>query len=185
MRAHLFIGAMAITVIAAACSGDVATPPAPTTAPVAATATDGGRPATSLVPVPPTVSATVAPLTTPASDDVPTAAATWPAGSVTCGELEGEVPVGVDDSGADLMTGLVRFSWGDGESGTIQFLDDPTCTMESDAWRFLLRQNLDADLLYRTGVLCDAVAALESASPAPANLATMLAVFDRAEHLCR
>lgn len=175
MRVNRVIGVAAIAFSAAACSGG----PSPTQAP-------GTAPATTVVSRPTTsgVSTTsTAPLTMP-PDSVSPPPSSWLAGSVTCAELEGAVPIGVDDSSADLATGIVWFSWGDGESATIQVLDDPTCKVESDAWRFLLRQNIDADLLYRTGVLCDAVEALESASPPPANLETVLTALDRSRELC-
>ncbi len=101
----------------------------------------------------------------------------WPPGTVTCADLEGNVPVGVDDTGNPLP-GLLEFRWGDGLAESVQFADDATCTEESDAWRFLIRPNLDVLFSGSDPTNCELFQALRSADEPPANLDTVLAVAD-------
>lgn len=141
----------------------------------------------------PPTAATAASTTVPLSTAMPTTTTTttmarsgaWPAGSITCAELEGNVPVGIDDSDANLDTGLLTFHWGAAESATVQFLDDPTCTRDSDAWRFVIGHNLEPELLHRLGRLCDFYAALTGASLEGANVAALVEYLAAAQELCR
>lgn len=111
-------------------------------------------------------------------------AVTWPGGTATCQELEGNVPDGVDDFNLSLEDGLLVFNWGDGQAAILQVLNDPSCTPVSDAWVFLIAPNLDPTLLYRNGNLCDFYRDLQTMSPPPANLETVLEALTAAEDLC-
>ena len=125
------------------------------------------------------------PLTVQPSEDV---TSDWPAGTVTCAELEGDFPLGVDDHGIYLDRGLVSYYRTAGadsvEEVFIQFLDDPTCTVESEAWTGMIRHLLDAESLYRSGHLCDFYLSLQETDPPPANLETVLDQLEDAEQLC-
>lgn len=140
----------------------------------------------------PPTAATAASTTVPLSTAMPTTTITtvarsgaWPAGTITCAELEGTVPVGIDDSDANLDTGLLTFHWGAAQSATVQFLDDPTCTRDSDAWRFVIGHNLEPELLHRLGRLCDFYAALTGTSLEGANVAALVEYLAAAQELCR
>jgi len=113
----------------------------------------------------------------------PTAFA-WPEGTATCQELEGNVPDGVDDFNLSLEDGLLVFRWGDGRAAILQVLNDSSCTADSEAWVFLIAPNLDPALLYRNGHLCDFYRDLQTMSPTPANLETVLEALAAAEDLC-
>ncbi len=112
----------------------------------------------------------------------------WPAGTVTCAELEGNFPSGVDDHRLVLDQGLVSYDRSDGagsvEEVFIQFLDDPTCTVDSDAWMFLIGGLLNGESLYLGGGLCDFYRRVQEADPPPANLDAVLEQLADAERLC-
>lgn len=94
------------------------------------------------------------------------------------------MPVGVDDSTVALEEGTLQLRWGDGQEMTLQFLDDGSCTLDSDAWVFLIGPNLQPATLYRSGVLCDFHETVAGLDPPPANRGTILAALAQAEDLC-
>ncbi len=104
-------------------------------------------------------------------------ARTWPAGSTTCAELQSNVPVAVDDFGVSLDNGLLTYRWtdesGNNAEGTIQVYDDPTCAVDTDAWRFLISTGLDVEQLDRNGSVCSLIEALTVDDP-PANSQVVL-----------
>lgn len=103
----------------------------------------------------------------------------WPAGTVTCAELEGNFPNGVDDHAVFIDQGIVTFyDQPVGAEQTIQFMDDPTCTIESEAWEFMIGYLLDP------AALCDWHHQLPALEPRPKNLATVLTHLADAERLC-
>ena len=108
-----------------------------------------------------------------------------PVGTVTCAEIESDFPVGVDDHGLFLAEGIITY-WQQpaGEEELIQFMDDPTCTADSEAWKYMIGYLLDPEALYGSGLLCDFYRALPGYYPPPANLETVLAQLAAAEQLC-
>lgn len=109
----------------------------------------------------------------------------WPAGTVTCEELEGNFPNGVDDHRVDLDQGIVTFyDQPVGSEQTIQFMDDPTCTTGSEAWKFMIGYLLDPDRLYTSGGLCDWYSQLLLFEPPPANLQSVKVHLTDAAQLC-
>lgn len=109
----------------------------------------------------------------------------WPAGTVTCAELEEDFPTGADDHGIDLDQGVFTFYRGPAQiEETIQSLDDPTCAAGSTAWDFMIRQVIDLDALYRVGTLCDFHQRLNMPGPQPANFETVAAHLAVAAALC-
>ena len=112
-------------------------------------------------------------------------AARWPAGTMTCVELEGNFPNGVDDHRVDLGQGIVTFyDQPVGAEQTIQFMDDPTCTTGSEAWKFMIGYLLDPDRLYTSGGLCDWYSQLLLFEPPPANVQTVENHLADAAQLC-
>jgi hypothetical protein len=108
---------------------------------------------------------------------------------VTCGEIEGDFPLGADDHGIYLDQGLVSYYLTSGapdsaEEVLVQFLDDPTCGADSEAWIFMIGPILDAESLHRSGRLCDFYSSVQEADPPPANLETVLVQLAEAEQLC-
>lgn len=109
----------------------------------------------------------------------------WPVGTVTCAELEGSFPNGADDHRIDLDQGIVTFyDQPDGAEQTIQFMNDVTCTTESEAWMYMIGIILEPDLLYTSGGLCEWYAQLPHFDPPPANLETVEAHLTAAAQLC-
>lgn len=102
----------------------------------------------------------------------------------TCAEFEANLPASVDDSGLVLEQGLLTLRWGDGESASLQVLDDKTCTADTQAWKLLIRPNLDADTLHRAGVLCRFNDALLQDASTLANAVTVMEELSTAEELC-
>lgn len=94
--------------------------------------------------------------------------------------------MGVDDHGMALEEGLVTY-WQQpgGEEELVQFMDDPTCTADSEAWMLMIRHILDPQGLYRAGLLCDFYLKLPRYDPPPANLDTVVTQLAVAEQLCR
>ncbi|HDL42073.1 MAG TPA: hypothetical protein ENG98_03575 [Actinobacteria bacterium] len=141
----------------------------------------------------PTTSTTGAPTTTTTETSTTTSQPPetvpfeWPPGTVTCAEIEGNFPVGVDDHGVDLDRGLISYFRSSGadrvEEIFIQFLDDPTCTSDSEAWKYMIGYILIPESLYGFG-LCDFYRSLPTYSPPPANLDTVLTQLATAEQLC-
>lgn len=129
----------------------------------------------------PTTTRGAAPTTDRTTTTLAPAALVWQPGTVTCADLEGNVPVGVDDFGY-THPGLLEFRWGDGLAETIQFADDATCTEESDAWRFLIRPILPGFFDGADPSHCELFLSLRTTDEPPANLAAVLAVADE---LCR
>ncbi len=101
----------------------------------------------------------------------------WPAGTTTCADLQSNVPVGVDDFGISLDDGLLTYRWtddaGSNAEGTIQVYDDATCSVDTDAWQFLISPGLNIDQLDRSGSICSVIAALTGNDP-PANSQILL-----------
>ncbi len=112
----------------------------------------------------------------------------WPAGTVTCAQMEGNFPNGVDDHAINLDQGLVSYHRAVGadsvEEVFVQFLNDPTCTVDSGAWIFLISYLLDDETLYRSGHLCGFYWSVQEADPPPANLQAVLTQLANAERLC-
>ncbi len=104
---------------------------------------------------------------------------------MTCEEMEGSFPVGADDSDFDSETGLLTFRWAEDQRATVQVLADPSCTSDSDAWSYVIRHNLEPELLHRAGLLCDYYRELQSLGSAAPNAATVLRHLAVAEELCR
>lgn len=106
---------------------------------------------------------------------------------MTCAEIEGNFPVGVDDHGVYLDKGLISYFRSSGADRVdeifIQFLDDPTCTADSEAWKYMIGYILIPESLYGFG-LCDFYRSLATYSPPPANLDTVLTQLATAEQLC-
>ncbi len=109
----------------------------------------------------------------------------WPSGTVTCAHLEGNFPAGVDDHRLDLQQGIVTYyDQPDGDEQSIQFMDDPTCSSDSEAWRFMIGYVLDVDRLNATGELCDWYPSLTTLEPPPGNLRTVATHVVAANQLC-
>ncbi len=155
-----------ITLISAGCGGSATTsvaaaPATPTASSSTVTAVTAFEPPTT---------------TTPPVTELPS----WPPGTVTCESLHASVPSGVDSFVLDYDQGLLTYYWGENKSGTLQFLDDPTCTADSDAWRFLIGNILEP---VDPGVLCDFLGRVETFEPA--NHDTVLTALDDAADRCR
>ena len=90
-------------------------------------------------------------------DEVTGTAGGWAERTVTCADLEGNLPVGLDDHGVYLESGRVSYYSDDGmgirEEVFVEFLDDPTCSSGSDAWQFMIIYLLDPETLHRSGSL--------------------------------
>ncbi len=133
------------------------------------------------------VTAGVGVATTEAAFALPT---TWEPGSVSCSELEDNFPDGVDDlTVGPFAEGILTFYWTDAEGvnqqETLQFLDDPSCTSDSDAWRFAIGHFFgEPDRLYASGHLCGFWADLTAFDSLPANYETMAEVLAPAVDLC-
>lgn len=125
------------------------------------------------------------PVTTTSAAGTLPARQLWPSGTVTCAQLEGNFPAGVDDHRLDLQQGIVTYyDQPDGDEQTIQFMDDPTCSSDSEAWRFMIGYLLDVDRLLTTGELCDWYASLTRLDPPPGNLQTVRTDVVDADQLC-
>lgn len=94
------------------------------------------------------------------------------------------MPIGVDDVFIDLDNGLLHYADEEGQTTTLQFVDDATCHGDSDAWRFLVLPALDSERLFREGTLCDFRSSVAVATPSAANQETVLATLDQASQLC-
>ncbi|NND14299.1 MAG: hypothetical protein HKO10_10060 [Acidimicrobiia bacterium] len=127
-------------------------------------------------------------VTEPSNPDQPTSTLTstaseasdvrsWPAGSATCADLESNVPAAVDDFGISLEDGLLVYRWtdeaGNNAEGTIQVYDDATCSVDTDAWQFLISPGLNIEQLDRNGSICSVIDALTGDNP-PANSEKLL-----------
>lgn len=99
----------------------------------------------------------------------------WQPGTTTCAQLQGNVPVGIDDFGFPAP-GLIEYRTNDGTIVSIQFADDPTCTADSDAWRFLILQPFTSLLGGADQEPCQMYLALGTAEQGPQNLNTVLEV---------
>lgn len=111
----------------------------------------------------------------------------WPRGTVTCSEIEGNFPQGVDDHRILLDEGLVSYYRASGEDSVeevfIQFLDDPTCSAGSEAWLGIIQYLVNPESLERAG-LCDFYSSLSAYDPPPENLDTVMSQLASAEQLC-
>lgn len=166
-----------LALVVAAC-----TEPAVESGPTATT--EAGTPTSSPV-------ATTVPGSSNTSTDAPSPAGSlsWQDGTATCAEMDRDFPLGADDHGVYLDRGLVSYyrpgvSEDAVEEVLIQFVNDPTCGAESDAWTFMISHLLDPQRLYRAGELCEFYAGLTVADPPPANRETILEHLADAEQLC-
>ncbi len=105
-----------------------------------------------------------------------TVAIVWGPGTVTCAEVEGNIPYGVDDWGGSIFTGLLVPTWGNNETLTLQYLDDPTCTVDSNAWRFLIKIVLNASLWGNNTDVCTFYKGLADSENPPRNLGSVMSL---------
>lgn len=122
---------------------------------------------------------TVPSTTTPATSttSVTMEAIVWEPGTVTCAELEGNVPYGLDDIGYGFVPGVIRTYWGpDNRPLTLQYLDDPTCTIDSDAWRYVIKNVLVGIVSHDNGESCDFYLGLSRSENPPRNLGTVMSL---------
>ena len=166
----------------AACTEGEVPLASPTTAP--STTSKAAEPTTT-TPSPATTTTTAPETSTTTTAPVRALEAAWPVGTMTCAELEGNFPNGVDDHQVFIDQGIVTFyDQPVGGEQTIQFMDDPTCTIESEAWKFMIGYLLDPDRLYRSGDLCDWYSQLLLFEPPPANVQTVENHLADAAQLC-
>ncbi len=119
---------------------------------------------------------TTTPSTTTASTTSTTVAIVWEPGTVMCAEVEGHIPYGVDDWGGSIFTGLLAPMWGDNQSLALQYLDDPTCTVDSNAWRFLIKHVLTGALQYFSNERCSFYKGLADSENPPRNLGSVMSL---------
>ena len=105
-----------------------------------------------------------------------TLAIVWEPGTVTCAEVEGNIPYGVDDFSDGGTTGLITARWGDNQSLTLQYLNDPTCTVDSNAWRFLIKIVLNASLWGNNTDVCTFYKGLADSESPPRNLGSVMSL---------
>ncbi|VAW09508.1 hypothetical protein MNBD_ACTINO02-2097 [hydrothermal vent metagenome] len=145
-------------------SGTVASPSSTSTVAVTSTSTTT-TPSTTTT----STTSTTVPVTT-------TVAIVWEPGTVTCAEVEGHIPYGVDDFSDGGTTGLITVRWGDNQSLTLQYLDDPTCTVDSNAWRFLIKHVLTGALQYFSNERCSFYKGLADSENPPRNLGSVMSL---------
>ncbi len=137
---------------------------------ISAPSTTGTSTSTTTTPSTTTsTTSTTVPVTT-------TVAIVWEPGSVTCAEVEDHIPYGVDDWGGSIFTGLLAPMWGDNQSLTLQYLDDPTCTVDSNAWRFLIKIVLNANLWGNNTDVCIFYKGLADSESPPRNLGSVMSL---------